>query len=198
MTKRSGVIAPRSPGLSNFDEESRYAMSAAAAGPRGVDVNFLLIRQSFNNLERAGSYRASSLARQSNPRNRRSPAQLSPPRPALFSVSRSRNFGNQMALSVGDVVRLKTGGPEMTVESTAQKGADVLCTWLAEGVAQRSHFKALTLRRVEATPPKLTFPIPKETKEGCSREPSRAQLRYGRRRRGSAAVHAKPLLSRAT
>ena len=40
-----------------------------------------------------------------------------------------------MQFKVGDVVRLKTGGPEMTVEATDEKSPDVICTWIAERFA---------------------------------------------------------------
>ena len=59
-----------------------------------------------------------------------------------------------MSFTVGDVVRLKTGGPEMTIEATDGKSPEVICTWLAEKVHQHSRFKSLTLRKVEAAPPK--------------------------------------------
>lgn len=56
-----------------------------------------------------------------------------------------------MTFKVGDVVRLKTGGPEMTVEAVDTKSHEILCTWLAvEGVPQESRFKGLALRKVEA------------------------------------------------
>ena len=60
-----------------------------------------------------------------------------------------------MPFNVGDAVRLKTGGPVMTVEAVDEKSTGVLCTWLAGGVRQHSRFKALTLRKVEANPGKL-------------------------------------------
>ena len=37
-----------------------------------------------------------------------------------------------MSFKVGDVVRLKTGGPEMTVEASDGKSPDIICTWLAD------------------------------------------------------------------
>ena len=57
-----------------------------------------------------------------------------------------------MSFKVGDVVRLKTGGPEMTVEAADAKDADVICTWLADEAPQHRRFKSLTLRKIEAEP----------------------------------------------
>jgi len=57
-----------------------------------------------------------------------------------------------MPFKVGEVVRLKTGGPEMTVEAFDAKTPDVVCTWLADKVLQHSRFKSLTLRKVDAAP----------------------------------------------
>ena len=54
-----------------------------------------------------------------------------------------------MPFKVGDIVRLKTGGPEMTVEAVDAKSPDVICTWLAEDVLRHGRFKALLLHRVE-------------------------------------------------
>ena len=59
-----------------------------------------------------------------------------------------------MTFAVGDVVRLKSGGPDMTVEATDAKSADVVCTWLAENERQHSRFKSLTLRKVDTRPAK--------------------------------------------
>ena len=59
-----------------------------------------------------------------------------------------------MGLRIGDVVCLKTGGPEMTVEAVDAKRPDVVCTWLADKLPQHARFKSLTLRKVEAKPAK--------------------------------------------
>ena len=53
---------------------------------------------------------------------------------------------------VGDIVRLKTGGPEMTVEAVNMKGPDVICTWVAETVRRHGRFKVLLLQKVEEKP----------------------------------------------
>lgn len=37
-----------------------------------------------------------------------------------------------MALEVGDTVRLKSGGPLMTVETTGYENGDVRCIWFNE------------------------------------------------------------------
>jgi uncharacterized protein YodC (DUF2158 family) len=59
-----------------------------------------------------------------------------------------------MPLKVGDVVRLKTGGPEMTVEAADARDADVICTWLADEAPQHRRFKSLALRKLNAGPVK--------------------------------------------
>jgi uncharacterized protein YodC (DUF2158 family) len=57
-----------------------------------------------------------------------------------------------MQFKVGDVVRLKTGGPEMTVEAAETRSPDVICTWMAQTVRRHSRFKSLTLQKVEEKP----------------------------------------------
>jgi uncharacterized protein YodC (DUF2158 family) len=59
-----------------------------------------------------------------------------------------------MPFKVGDVVRLKTGGPEMTVEAADARDADVICTWLADKAPQHRRFKSLTLRKLKPAPVK--------------------------------------------
>jgi uncharacterized protein YodC (DUF2158 family) len=54
-----------------------------------------------------------------------------------------------MPFKVGDVVRLKTGGPEMTVEAVEARSPDVICTWLAQTMRRHGRFKALLLQKVE-------------------------------------------------
>jgi uncharacterized protein YodC (DUF2158 family) len=44
------------------------------------------------------------------------------------------SYGPTLPFKVGDIVRLKTGGPEMTVEAVDMKGPDVICTWVAKTV----------------------------------------------------------------
>ena len=53
-----------------------------------------------------------------------------------------------MQFKVGDVVRLKTGGPEMTVEAADEKSPDVICTWIAETIRRHARFNALLLHKV--------------------------------------------------
>ena len=58
------------------------------------------------------------------------------------------SHGSTMQFKVGDVVRLKTGGPEMTVEVADEKSPDVICTWIAETIRRHGRFKALLLHKV--------------------------------------------------
>ena len=58
------------------------------------------------------------------------------------------SHGSTLQFKVGDVVRLKTGGPEMTVEVADEKSPDVICTWIAETIRRHGRFKALLLRKV--------------------------------------------------
>jgi len=62
---------------------------------------------------------------------------------------------------VGDVVRLKTGGPEMTVEAVEARSPDVICTWFAENAPRHGRFKALLLQKVveKAAEPGRTTPL---------------------------------------
>jgi uncharacterized protein YodC (DUF2158 family) len=59
------------------------------------------------------------------------------------------SHGPTLPFKVGDIVRLKTGGPEMTVEAVDMKGPDVICTWVAETVRRHGRFKALLLQKVD-------------------------------------------------
>jgi uncharacterized protein YodC (DUF2158 family) len=58
------------------------------------------------------------------------------------------SHASTMQFKVGDVVRLKTGGPEMTVEAADEKSPDVICTWIAETIRRHARFKALLLHKV--------------------------------------------------
>ena len=59
------------------------------------------------------------------------------------------SHGPTLPFKVGDIVRLKTGGPEMTVEAVNMKGPDVICTWVAETVRRHGRFNALLLQKVD-------------------------------------------------
>jgi len=56
-------------------------------------------------------------------------------------------MGNQF--KVGDVVKLKSGGPNMTV-TIAQPGAQIYCTWFHENKLERHAFIPETVEGVEA------------------------------------------------
>lgn len=55
-----------------------------------------------------------------------------------------------MAIRIGDVVRLKSGGPAMTVES--RDGTDWLCRWFdSKKEIQRDSFPEASLQAVDQT-----------------------------------------------
>jgi uncharacterized protein YodC (DUF2158 family) len=54
-----------------------------------------------------------------------------------------------MPLKVGDLVRLKIGGPAMTIEAVDGKSPVVICTWIAGEVRRRGRFNASILQKVE-------------------------------------------------
>ena len=49
---------------------------------------------------------------------------------------------------VGDVVRLKSGGPAMTVQSVKAEGR-LFCQWFVEGEPHSEYFHADSLERVD-------------------------------------------------
>jgi uncharacterized protein YodC (DUF2158 family) len=53
------------------------------------------------------------------------------------------------AFQVGDVVRLKSGGPAMTVTKTGFGADMVLCEWFEEGDAKQKSFPTASLIRIE-------------------------------------------------
>jgi uncharacterized protein YodC (DUF2158 family) len=59
---------------------------------------------------------------------------------------------------IGDVVQLKSGGPNMTVESDAREGCFV-CTWFERSELKRTTFQGALLRVPEAPAP-LTRAFP--------------------------------------
>jgi uncharacterized protein YodC (DUF2158 family) len=52
-----------------------------------------------------------------------------------------------MPLKVGDLVRLKIGGPAMTIEAVDGRSPVVICTWIA-GEVRRGRFNASILQKV--------------------------------------------------
>lgn len=50
----------------------------------------------------------------------------------------------------GDQVRLKSGGPEMTVEEVSEGGETLTCVWWVEkkGVFERRHFNSSVVRKI--------------------------------------------------
>jgi uncharacterized protein YodC (DUF2158 family) len=54
------------------------------------------------------------------------------------------------AFKPGDTVRLKSGGPLMTVKSI--EGDDVICVWFEGKAKKESRFKAVTLTHDDGVP----------------------------------------------
>ena len=68
-------------------------------------------------------------------------------------------------IKVGDVVKLKSGGPKMTVESTKSNPAGVLCTWFDNAEKKSSFFQPEALepaskKAKKATPPRRKRRLP--------------------------------------
>lgn len=53
------------------------------------------------------------------------------------------------SIKVGAVVRLKSGGPDMTVESVDDDG-EILCTWFQGADALSRSFRAEALKKAES------------------------------------------------
>lgn len=49
----------------------------------------------------------------------------------------------------GDVVRLKTGGPRMTVQGRRVHGDDLICKWFDDDGANKESFAPESLEKVE-------------------------------------------------
>lgn len=58
-----------------------------------------------------------------------------------------------MGLKIGDKVRLKSGGPEMTVNQLDNSGAGVECVWFDGTKRTSAFFSELTLEPVVSSPP---------------------------------------------
>lgn len=58
-----------------------------------------------------------------------------------------------MSFKPGDIVRVKSGGPEMTVKSVT--GKDISCTWFNNGTLKRALFVVEELKPVKKVVPDL-------------------------------------------
>jgi uncharacterized protein YodC (DUF2158 family) len=59
---------------------------------------------------------------------------------------------------IGDVVQLKSGGPNMTIESDAGEG-NFVCQWFDGSEVKRTTFQGASLRAPEASAaPAVAFP----------------------------------------
>jgi uncharacterized protein YodC (DUF2158 family) len=73
-------------------------------------------------------------------------------------------------LRVGDIVRLRSGGPDMTIEGL-RSGGLVDCVWFDEGSRQAAAFHVATLRVVSSLRP-VPRPDDKPKGEGDAAETS--------------------------
>lgn len=48
---------------------------------------------------------------------------------------------------IGDVVQLKSGGPEMTIAQIDSNGMEITCRWFLDGHPRREFFHPKTLRK---------------------------------------------------
>lgn len=56
--------------------------------------------------------------------------------------------GSMKDFNVGDIVKVKSGGPKMTVDQITHKG-EVSCTWFSGSKMQTGYFHPETLQKVE-------------------------------------------------
>lgn len=56
----------------------------------------------------------------------------------------------ETAFEVGDIVKLKSGGPDMTVQVVPEKGENYRCQWFAGKKLEFGFFRYESLKSVEA------------------------------------------------
>ena len=61
----------------------------------------------------------------------------------------SRTFNEFEDFNVGDVVKLKSGGPNMTVENAS--GSRIMCNWFEAGIVHQWQFDQGALEKVVPT-----------------------------------------------
>jgi uncharacterized protein YodC (DUF2158 family) len=49
---------------------------------------------------------------------------------------------------VGDVVRLRSGGPKMTIQEVIQIGGNIRCQWFVQGEVRHSVFHPRSLQKL--------------------------------------------------
>ena len=59
-------------------------------------------------------------------------------------------------MNVGDIVRLKSGGPVMTVESVNQGKEQARCVWMKDETLMRGRFSIAALEAAKPTDPFAT------------------------------------------
>jgi uncharacterized protein YodC (DUF2158 family) len=62
------------------------------------------------------------------------------------------------AFKKGDVVRLKSGGPNMTIQDTAAMGLGLICQWFDGNKVIRDHFNPESLKLVDEKDPESSGP----------------------------------------
>lgn len=87
--------------------------------------------------------RESYLAARIGPRFRGGHANLN----SLSELAKEKKMPEEF--EKGDVVRLKSGGPEMTVQGTRPYGSDLICKWFEDGEKMSGSFAPESLERVE-------------------------------------------------
>jgi uncharacterized protein YodC (DUF2158 family) len=55
----------------------------------------------------------------------------------------------RMGIRIGDVVQLKSGGPDMVVEDQDEMTGDLLCSWFDGSIKVKSAFAPHTLVKVQ-------------------------------------------------
>ena len=59
-------------------------------------------------------------------------------------------------MNAGDIVRLKSGGPDMTVELAEDVKSKVVCVWMSNGKVMRGKFEKTALKAAKPHDPYAT------------------------------------------
>lgn len=55
----------------------------------------------------------------------------------------------KLVLEIGDVVQLKSGGPQMTVEGVSSDKSRVSCIWFSDESVKKDGFQTQSLQKVQ-------------------------------------------------